>query len=137
MTTMTLVQGQKIKVKDRPLAEGSRGCHAHLWLMHEILMQKNALYITPCMWTFIMQSVAFITSTTRSYKAYFLHTNKSYIFREQFLLHATRQLNGLCFPISETLYCLGSSNMLSLPFLLMLANSFTPSRDTTCASKYP
>ena len=26
---------------------------------------------------------------TRSYKAYFLHTNKSYIFREQFLLHTT------------------------------------------------
>ena len=26
---------------------------------------------------------------TRSYKAYFLHTNKSYIFREQFLLLAT------------------------------------------------
>ena len=26
---------------------------------------------------------------TRSYKAYFLHTNGSYIFREQFLLHAT------------------------------------------------
>ena len=26
---------------------------------------------------------------TRSYKAYFLHTNRSYIFREQFLLHAT------------------------------------------------
>ena len=26
---------------------------------------------------------------TRSYKAYFLHTNKSYIFRKQFLLHAT------------------------------------------------
>ena len=26
---------------------------------------------------------------TRSYKAYVLHTNKSYIFREQFLLHAT------------------------------------------------
>ena len=35
-----------------------------------------------------MQSVAFITSTTSSYKAYFLCTNKSYIFREQFLLHA-------------------------------------------------
>ena len=35
-----------------------------------------------------MQSVAFIASITRSYKAYFLHTNKSYIFREQFLLHA-------------------------------------------------
>ena len=25
---------------------------------------------------------------TRSYKAYFLHTKRSYIFREQFLLHA-------------------------------------------------
>ena len=25
---------------------------------------------------------------TRSYKAYFLHTNRSYIFREQILLHA-------------------------------------------------
>ena len=35
-----------------------------------------------------MQSVAFIISTTRSYKAYFLCTNKSYIFREQFLLLA-------------------------------------------------
>ena len=35
-----------------------------------------------------MQSVAFITSTTSSYKAYFLCTNKSYIFREQFLLLA-------------------------------------------------
>ena len=40
------------------------------------------------MWTFIMQSVAFITSTTSSYKAYFLCTNKSYIFREQILLLA-------------------------------------------------
>ena len=26
---------------------------------------------------------------TRSYKAYFIHTKRSYIFREQFLLHAT------------------------------------------------
>ena len=40
------------------------------------------------MWTFIMQSVAFITSTTSSCKAYFLYTNKSYIFREQSLLLA-------------------------------------------------
>ena len=35
-----------------------------------------------------MQSVAFIASVTRSYKAYFLCTNKSCIFREQFLLLA-------------------------------------------------
>ena len=38
--------------------------------------------------TFIMQSIAFIASITRSYKAYFLCTNRSYIFREEFLLHA-------------------------------------------------
>ena len=36
-----------------------------------------------------MQSVAFIASITRSYKAYFIHTNRSYIFREQFLLLAS------------------------------------------------
>ena len=35
-----------------------------------------------------MPSVAFIASITRSYKAYFLRTNKSCIFREQFLLLA-------------------------------------------------
>ena len=35
-----------------------------------------------------MQSVAFIASIKRSYKAYFLHTNRSYIFRVQFLLLA-------------------------------------------------
>ena len=40
------------------------------------------------MWTLIMQYVAFITYTTSSYKAYFLRTNKSYIFRGQFLLLA-------------------------------------------------
>ena len=40
------------------------------------------------MWTFIMQSAAFIASITRSYKAYFLRTNKSFIFREHFLLPA-------------------------------------------------
>ena len=35
-----------------------------------------------------MQSVAFIASITSSYKAYFLRTNKSCIFREQVLLLA-------------------------------------------------
>ena len=35
-----------------------------------------------------MQSVAFIASTTSSYKVYFLRTNKACIFREQFLLLA-------------------------------------------------
>ena len=35
-----------------------------------------------------MQCVAFIASITRSYKGYFLRTNKSCIFKEQFLLLA-------------------------------------------------
>ena len=53
------------------------------------LNAKERHFILPLViWTFIMQSVAFITSTTSSYKAYFLRTNKSYIFREQFLLLA-------------------------------------------------
>ena len=78
-----------IKVKDRPFAEGSRGCHGLLWLDAQNLNAKERHFILPLViGTFIMQSVAFIASTTRSYKAYFLCTNKSCIFREQFLLHA-------------------------------------------------
>ena len=53
------------------------------------LNAKERHFILPLViWTFIMQSVAFIASTTSSYKAYFLRTNKSCIFREQFLLLA-------------------------------------------------
>ena len=53
------------------------------------LNAKERHFILPLvMWTFIMQSVAFIASITSSYKAYFLRTNKSCIFREQFLLLA-------------------------------------------------
>ena len=53
------------------------------------LNAKKRHFILPLViWTFIMQSVAFITSTTSSYKAYFCCTNKSCIFREQFLLLA-------------------------------------------------
>ena len=35
-----------------------------------------------------MQSISFIASITRSYKAYFLRTNKSCIFRDKFLFLA-------------------------------------------------
>ena len=62
--------------------------HFYGW-MHKILVQKNVTLYVTCVWTFIMQSVAFIASITRSYKAYFLRTNKSCIFREQFLLLAS------------------------------------------------
>ena len=60
-----------------------------LWLDAQSLSIEELHFILPLVIrTFIMQSVAFITSTTSSYKVYFLCTNKSYIFREQFLLLA-------------------------------------------------
>ena len=86
---MTLAR-YKTKVKDRPFEEGSRGCHVLLWLDAQNLNAKERHFISPLViWTFIMQSFAFISSTSQDRKAYFLHTNKSYIFREQFLLLAT------------------------------------------------
>ena len=49
-------------VKDRPFAEGSRGCHALLGLDTQNLNAKERHFILPLViWTFIMQSVAFIT----------------------------------------------------------------------------
>ena len=79
-----------MKVKDRPFAEGSRGCHALLWLDAQNLNAKERHFILPLViWTFIMQSVAFISSISHDRtKLIFSHTNKSYIFREQFLLLA-------------------------------------------------
>ena len=53
----------EIKVKDRPFAEGSRGCHALLWLDAQNPNVKDHHFILPLViWTFIMQSVTFITS---------------------------------------------------------------------------
>ena len=94
----------KTRIKDRPFAEGSRGCHVLLWLDAQNLNAKERHFILPLVIkTFIMQSVSFIASITRSYKAYFLHTNKSYMFREQFLLHApmTTYLEDLTQPIGR------------------------------------
>ena len=36
-----------IKVKDRPFAEGSRGCHALLWLDAQNLNAKERHFILP------------------------------------------------------------------------------------------
>ena len=50
-------------VKDRPFAEGSRGCHVLLGLDAQNLNSKERYFILPLViWTFIMQFVAFITS---------------------------------------------------------------------------
>ena len=50
-----------IKVKDRPFAEGSRGCHALICLYAQPLSAKERHIALPLMIaTFIMQSVTFI-----------------------------------------------------------------------------
>ena len=60
-----------------------------LWLDARNLNAKERHFILPLViGTFIMQSVAFIASITSACEAYFLRTNKSCIFREQFLLLA-------------------------------------------------
>ena len=81
----------KAKIKDRPFTKGSRGCHVLLWLDARNLNAKEHHLILPLVIkTLIMQYVAFISSISHDrIKLIFSHTNKSYIFREQFLLLAT------------------------------------------------
>ena len=56
----------KTKIKDRPFAEGSRGSHVLLWLDAQNLNAKECHFILPLViWTFIMQSVAFIASISQ------------------------------------------------------------------------
>ena len=56
----------KTKVKDRPFAEGIRGCHVLLGLDARNLNAKERHFILPLViWTFIMQSIAFISSTSQ------------------------------------------------------------------------
>ena len=50
-----------IKVKDRPFAEGSRGCHAFICLYAQLISAKERHVVLPLVIaTFSMQSVAFI-----------------------------------------------------------------------------
>ena len=60
-TFESLHKSKYIKVKDRPFAEGSRGCNALICLYAQPLSAKERHVILPLMIaTFIMQSVAFI-----------------------------------------------------------------------------
>ena len=53
-------------IKDRPFAEGSRGCHVLLRLDAQNLNAKECHFILPLVInTFIMQSVAFISSLSQ------------------------------------------------------------------------
>ena len=73
-----------------PFAEGRRGCHVLLRLDAQNLNAKERHFILPLVIeTFIMQSVSFISALSQvRIKLIFSHTNKSYIFREKFLLLA-------------------------------------------------
>ena len=56
----------RTKIKDRPFAEGSRGCHVLLWLDAQNLNAKECHFILPLVIkTFIMQSVTFISSLSQ------------------------------------------------------------------------
>ena len=78
------------KVKDRPFAEGSRGCHALLWLDAQNLNAKERHFILPLVIeTFIMQSVAFISSTSQDRTKLFSSTLINHTYLESnFLLLA-------------------------------------------------
>ena len=57
----SLHKSKYIKVKDKPFAEGSRGCHALICLYAQPLSAKERHVVSPVMMaSFIMQSVAFI-----------------------------------------------------------------------------
>ena len=68
----SLHKSKYIKVKDRPFAEGSRGCHALICLYAQSLSAKECHVVLPLkMATFIMQFVAFILFHPSSYNAQF------------------------------------------------------------------
>ena len=80
----------KVKRKDRPFAEGSRGCHALLWLDGQNLNAKERHFILPLViLTFTMQSVAFITSTSQDRIKLISPIPINHTYLEQFLLLCT------------------------------------------------
>ena len=76
-----------------PFAEGSRGCHALLWLDAQNLNVKERHFIFPLViWTFIMQSVAFISSIShdRIKLIFFTLINHTYLESNVLLLAPMR-----------------------------------------------
>ena len=71
----SLHKSKYIKVKDRPFAEGSRGCHALICLYAQSLSAKEWHVVLPLkMTTFIMQSVnLFFVIEVRATLNYLLH----------------------------------------------------------------
>ena len=81
----SLHKSKYIKVKDRPFAEGSRGCHALICLYAQPLSAKERHGLLPLvMATFIMQSVAFILCHHKFVRSIFSYTKWSNTFRSNF-----------------------------------------------------
>ena len=80
----------KTRIKDRPFAEVSRGCHAHLWLDAQNLNAKERHFILPLVIkNFIMQSVAFISSISqvRIKLTFFTLIDHTYLESNFYCLH--------------------------------------------------
>ena len=84
-----LHESKYIKVKDRPFAEGSRGCHALICFYAKSLNAKECQVILPLMIaTFIMHSVDFILCHHKFVQcSIFSYTNWSNTFRSNFYCH--------------------------------------------------
>ena len=75
-------------MKDRPFAEGSRGCHVLLWLDAQNLSAKER--------HFIMQSVAFIASISqdRIKLIFFTLIDHTYLRSNFYCMHDDNLLEG-------------------------------------------
>ena len=88
--TVTLCMKYKTRIKDRPFVEGSRGCHALFWLDAQNLNAKERHFILPLViWTFIMKSVAFISSTSQDRIKLIFSTliNHTYLLEGSYSIH--------------------------------------------------
>ena len=87
----------KTRIKDRPFAEGSRGCHVLLWLDARNLNAKQRHFILPLViGTFIMQSVAFIASISQDRIKFIVSTliNHTYLKRNFIACNNDNLLEG-------------------------------------------
>ena len=82
----SLHKSKYIKVKDRPFAEGSRGCHALICLYAQPLSAKEHHVILPIMIApFIMKSITFILCHHKFIQRSILsYTKRSNTFRSNF-----------------------------------------------------
>ena len=74
------------KLKDRPFAEGSRGCHAIFVCMLNLLVQKNVMLYCPLWWQPLLCSLSLLFLHHHKFvqRSIFSYTKWSNIFRSNF-----------------------------------------------------